>query len=187
VTAFTDAEPRATWRDQLQTVIGPALVGIGVGAVMGIVWWWIAPTERWIKGEDGLGPQQLTSPAWFAADGWFLILGVIAGLILTTLAWFWWRSRPIALVVGVLLGGSLLAAVAWALGGILGPPDPNGAASSLAVGATVDGSLGLRAMGVLAAPLVSALALLSLLLSTATIRPDEHLVVPDQSRETTAS
>jgi hypothetical protein len=167
--------------------MGSALVGIGLGVVMGIAWWWVTPTEQWVKIEGGVGPKQLTSSAWFAADGWFLILGVVAGLILTIATWWWWRSRPVALVIGVVVGASLLAVVAWALGGVLGPADPNIAAGSLAVGATVDGSLGLRAMGVLAAPLVSALALLSLALATSSVTADRYQAAPEPPVQTTAS
>jgi hypothetical protein len=160
--------------------MGTALTGIGLGAVMGVLWWWITPTEQWIKVDGGLGPAELSSPNWFAADGWFLVLGVVAGLVLTGISWVWARQHPVALVVGLLIGASLLSLVAWSVGGVLGPPDPNGAAASLAVGATVDGALGLRAMGVLAAPVVSALALVSLLLATASVSDSRSQSIPQE-------
>jgi hypothetical protein len=166
--------------------MGTALTGIGLGAVMGVLWWWITPTEQWIKVDGGLGAAELTSPNWFAADGWFLVLGVVAGLLLTGISWVWARRHPLALVVGLVIGASLLSVVAWSVGGVLGPPDPNVAAASVAVGSTVDGSLGLRALGVLAAPVISALALVSLLLATMSVSDGRAQVVPQQSVSPTA-
>ena len=158
-----------SWRGSLVTVLGTALTGLVLGAVTGVLWWWITPTEQWIKVDGGLGAAELSSPNWFAADGWFLVLGVLAGLLLTGISWVWARRNPIALVVGLLVGAALLSVVAWSVGGFLGPPDPNVAAASVAVGSTVEGSLGLRALGVLAAPVISALALVSLLLATMSV------------------
>jgi hypothetical protein len=162
------------------TILGTALSGIGLGAVMGVLWWWIAPTEQWVKVDGGLGAAELTSPTWFAADGWFLVLGLCAGLVLAGGSWIWARTQPVALVVGLVVGAALLSVVAWAVGGVLGPPDPNTVAAAVAVGSTVDGSLGLRAMGVLAAPMVSALALASLLLATTSVSDTRAQEAPDE-------
>jgi hypothetical protein len=171
---------KGSWRGGLVVVIGTALTGIGLGAVMGVIWWWITPTEMWIKVDGGLGAADLSSPTWFAADGWFLIIGVVFGLVLTGISWMWARQHPIALVTGLLLGAALLSVVAWSVGGVLGPPDPNVTATSVAVGATVDGSLGLRALGVLAAPVISALALVSLLLATTSVSDGRGQPVPQE-------
>jgi hypothetical protein len=151
---------------------------VALGVAMGVAWWALAPTEQWVKVEGGLGPQQLASSSWFGADGWFLVLGLVFGLILAALSWRWGKSRPVSTVVGVVVGAALLAVVAWSVGGLLGPPDPQAASTDVPVGATVEGSLGLRAMGVLAAPVVTALALLVLLLSLAPVREAESLTEP---------
>lgn len=169
-----------SWRGGLVTVMGTALTGLCLGAVMGVLWWWITPTEQWIKVDGGLGAAELSSPNWFAADGWFLVLGVVAGLLLTGISWVWARRHPVALVLGLLIGASLLSVVAWSVGGFLGPPDPNVAAASVAVGSTVDGSLGLRALGVLAAPVISALALVSLLLATMSVADPAAAAIPQE-------
>ena len=169
----------STPRSPQVVVIGTALSGIALGVLVGLLWWVITPTEQWIKLDGGLGAADLNSSAWFAADGWFLILGVAGGLVLTAVTWVWVRQNPISVVVGLIVGSALLAVVAWSLGGLLGPADPKDAAASLAVGATVDGSLGLRAMGVLAAPTVAAMALVALLIALAPVREDLQPAVPD--------
>jgi len=169
-----------TWRPGLGVAIGTALTGLALGVVMGAVWWWVTPTEQWIRIDGGLGAADLSASSWFAADGWFLILGVIAGLLLTGITWALFRTRPVALVIGIVLGAALLSLVAWSVGGVLGPPDATSVADSLPIGSNVDGSLGLRALGVLGAPAVSALALLALLIAVAPVTEDWQRQVPQQ-------
>lgn len=145
-----------------------ALVGVALGAVMGLIWWWVAPTEQWRVIKDGaLVPAEVGFNAWFAADGWFVVLGAIAGVLLTVISWRRGRRSPVALVVGVVVGGALLALTAWSLGGVLGPPDPKSIADTAALGSIVEGALGLRAFGVLCAPLLTALTTLALLVASA--------------------
>ena len=89
---------------------------------MGLVWWWVAPTEEWTVVEDGaLVPADLGFDAWFAADGWFLVLGVVAGVLLTLIS-----LAPRAPDAGCARSSgcssvaALLRLTAWALGGALG-------------------------------------------------------------------
>jgi hypothetical protein len=171
----------------LVVVAGTALTGIALGAVMGVLWWWVTPTERWVKLDGGLGAAELNTSSWFAADAWFLILGVVAGIGLAVISWRWARRAPVAMVLGIVVGSVLLAAVAWSLGGILGPPDPTVTAKSVAVGTTIEGSLGLRAVGVLGAPAVSALALVSLLLAMSKVADEPPLQGPDDVASLAAS
>ena len=72
----------------------------------------------------------------------------MANLIIT-----YWRDIPSQ--VAVKLGRKEEAA--RTLGGALGPPDPDTVAETAEVGTTVDGALGLRALGVLCAPALTAL------------------------------
>jgi len=85
-----------------------------------------------------------------------VLLGAVGGLILAVLAWLWLRHRPMVALMTLVLSGALLAVTAWWLGGLLGPSDPT--LGAIAVGETVSEPLGLRAMGVLVAPAVVAVA-----------------------------
>lgn len=160
-----------------------AVVGVALGAVIGLIWWWVAPTEQWRVAEGGaLVPSQIGFNAWFAADGLFLVLGAVAGIALTLISWRRGRRNPVALVVGVITGGALLALTAWSLGGVLGPPDPKSVADAAELGTTVEGALGLRALGVLCAPLLTALTTLALLVASAHVGdPSAKHVSPDVS------
>lgn len=177
-------------RKSVPVVAETAVVGIALGALMGLIWWWVAPTEEWRVVESGaLVPSEIGFNAWFAADGWFLVLGAIAGVLLTLISWRRGRGNPVALVVGVIAGGALLALTAWSVGGVLGPPDPTTVADTAELGATVEGALGLRAFGVLCAPLLTALTTLALLVASARVEeagtepasPAEGSWVPQQS------
>lgn len=172
-------------------VIETAVIGVVLGALMGVVWWWIAPTEQWTVVKPGVVfPADVGYNAWFAGDGWFLVLGAVSGVLLTVIGWRRGRRQPVALVIGVIVGAALLAVTAWTLGGALGPPDPETVAETAEVGTTLDGALGLRALGVLCAPALTALTLLALLVASARVEeaaaepsPNAGDVgVPQQSR-----
>ena len=167
-----------SWRPAAAIVIGVALVALALGVVMGALWWWITPYEQWVKLDGGFGAAQLSSPSWFAADGWFLILGAISGFALVVATWKFGGAHPIAWVVGIVIGSVLVAVVAWTLGGMLGPTEVDAAAASAAVGEVIDGSLGLRALGVLAAPAIASLAILAMLLSLAPVSDQRADGVP---------
>jgi hypothetical protein len=168
-------------RDGVLVVAETVVVGIVLGAVMALVWWWVAPTEEWTVVDGGLLPADLGFNDWFAADGWFLVLGAVAGVLLTLISWYRGRRNPVALVAGVVAGAGLLAATAWTLGGVLGPPDPESVVKTADLGTRIDGSLGLRAVGVLCAPALTALTLLALLVASA--RVEDPLVVPRPSAD----
>lgn len=174
-------------RGPLLVVAGIAVSGAVLGVVVGVLWWVMTPAEQWLVFDGGLGAADLNSPDWFAADAWFLILGVVGGLLLTVVSWFWARRDPVAAVLGLIVGSALLSVVAWSVGGVLGPPDPHEAAAGLAAGTGVEGSLGLRALGVLAAPAVSSLTLVALLLAMAPVREDAFAAVPDPKGESVPS
>jgi hypothetical protein len=170
-----------SWRPGAAVVIGVALISLALGAAMGVLWWWVTPSEQWVKLDGGFGAAQLSSPSWFAADGWFLILGVIAGAALVAATWRFGKRHPIALVVAIVIGSALVAFVAWTVGGMLGPPDVEAVAASAAVGEVIDGSIGLRALGVIAAPAVASLAILAMMLALAGVTDEQADWVPQKS------
>jgi hypothetical protein len=132
------------------------LSALALGALMSLIWWQVAPQPEFVVTKDGIYPDDFNNSSWFGADGWFLFLGAAAGLVLALLAWSWMRRRPMIALATLVLAGALLALTAWWLGGLLGPPDPS--QGDLAVGETVPEPLGLRALGVLFAPAVVAVA-----------------------------
>lgn len=159
-------------RSSSSVIAMTGLVAAALGVTMGVIWWWVAPTEQWVVVEGGLAPADPGYTGWFSADGWFLVLGAVAGVLLTAITWQRGRGRPVALVAGVVVGAGLVSLVAWAIGGFLGAPDPQTVAETAEAGTTVAGSLGIRATAVLLAPALTALTILALMLASARIDDD---------------
>lgn len=161
-------------RARLQIGAEGALVGIVLGVVLGVLWWLLTPAVKWTITSDGsVVPADIGHDDWFAADGWFLVLGLLTGIALTALLWTRGRSQPVPLAVAVAVGAALVSLTGWAVGGVLGPPDPASLVDTVPAGVTttVEGALSLRAPGVLLAPLVAALGLLGMLLASAAVAP----------------
>ena len=86
-----------------------------LGVLMGLAWAGLAPTPP-ASGTAGLDPYAATSEVFIAADGWFALLGLPAGLIHGILAVR--RRQPARIIVVTSLLGCL---VAWGVGVAIGP------------------------------------------------------------------
>lgn len=86
-----------------------------LGVLTGLAWAGLAPVPP-PSGTAGLDPYAATSEVFIAADGWFAVLGLPAGLIHGVVAVR--RRQPAWIVVGTSLLGSL---VAWGVGVAVGP------------------------------------------------------------------
>jgi len=125
-----------------------ALAGLPVG----LVWWLVTPLPRIAKRADGLyraGGEG--NEAAIAADGWFAVLAVIAGVVTALVVFVMSRPARVPPLIGLAVGGLLGAVVAWRFGVLLGPGDINSTARGFEVGARFDGPLDVSALGVLLA------------------------------------
>lgn len=124
------------------------------GIPLGVLWWLVAPRRAYAVTDSGAFAVVPESEAAIGADGWFLILTGVLGLIVAAAAWRWRGRRgplmPLALAVGSAVGGILT----WQTGALLGPGPSTAALHD--VGTVVLGPLGLRAYGALViAPFVA--------------------------------
>lgn len=150
------APPRAAGTRALRLLIvlvgGLAVVGVPVG----VVWWLVAPVAQLRIQKDGgffVDPQ----PQQFvAADAWFILLTGVVGLVAGLLTWWIAKDGGYAAVVGLALGATAGAAVAWGVGVWLGRVDL-AAAAKLPVGSLVDVPLRLGMHGALAIEPLAAL------------------------------
>lgn len=106
-----------------------------LGLVGAVLWWLLVDPALFTKaGNGGLGMGEAQLGKRFAADGWFVViaavLGLLSGSVLT-----WWRSRD-SLVTTVLLvvGSGVATALMVLVGRALGPADPQSLARSASVG-----------------------------------------------------
>lgn len=114
----------------------------------GMLWEWIAPAPTYVNlsGEVYLNNQD--SSEFIAADGWFLILGLLAGVLSAVLGYWRWRSN-LAVIVAMGLAAVPAAYIAREVGEAFGPAPIRQTALTLANGATIHGEITVGARGVL--------------------------------------
>jgi imidazolonepropionase-like amidohydrolase len=152
----------AGYRRDLSAAMIVLLASLPLGALMGLVWERVAPKAHWMVQGGGAVLSEVEQSDFVAADGWFAVLGAVAGLLCGTIAFVLFRGRTRTLPIGLAAGGILGSLVAWRLGQALGP-GPIGSHRGAPDGSTFDGPLDLRAEGVLLSwPIAALLAVLVL-------------------------
>ena len=132
------AGPRGTDRGALRrdavAVLGCLLV---LGVLCGVAWSLLVSPAEFTKLRNGASMSEVQLGRRFAADGLYVVLAGVAGLV-AGVALTWWRSRDPLLTSVLLVVGSALAAAAMALTGhLLGPGDTAAALAAVPVGAHV--------------------------------------------------
>jgi hypothetical protein len=131
---------RVAWVALATTVVVAVL-----GAPLGWLWTVVAPRVGYIKVDGGFVYADPEPEQAIAGDGWFLIIGVGAGLILAVLAWLLLRRyRGVAILFALTIGSLACAWLAWWLGHKIGLDQFHHAAAGLQVGDRINGPLGLR-------------------------------------------
>jgi hypothetical protein len=144
-----------------------AVIVAALGVPVGVLWWLVSPQTEVTVVAGGVTLSETAAQAFIAADGWFAILTLAAGIICgevvairggTGSAGGAGRVDGPVAAIGLVAGGALAALIAWRTGVFLGRvPDPIAASASAAVGTTLPVSLKLRATGVLLAWAIGAL------------------------------
>jgi hypothetical protein len=115
------------------------------GAGIGWLWAALAPRIAVIKAEQGFLYADSEPEQAVAGDGWFAILGAVAGLLFAVLAWYLLRRyRGPAILVGLTLGSLVGAVLAWWVGYKIGLAQFDQARGVAAIGARLNAPLGLR-------------------------------------------
>jgi len=119
-----------------------------VGAVVGLVWWWLAPVAQVRIESDGGYFVDPDPESYIASDMWFAGLSLVAGVLTGVLLWRYVRRSAVAGVVGMAAGGALGALLGAWLGARFGHVDP-ASVRGLPVGSVVHVSLDVQATAVL--------------------------------------
>lgn len=92
-------------------------LGLGLGALSGVAWWAVTdlPTYRLVTG-GGAVTSERGLAGYVAADAWFVVLGVVVGLLVGVLAWRWFGRAGWPVVVLAVLVGAAAGALCWAVG-----------------------------------------------------------------------
>jgi hypothetical protein len=134
------------------SVVGSMTAALAVAVLVavagaGIGWLWaeLAPRIAVIKAEQGFLYAEPEPEQAVAGDGWFAILGAVAGLLFAVLAWYLLRRyRGPAILVGLTLGSLVGAVLAWWVGYKIGLAQFDQARHAAAIGARLNAPLGLR-------------------------------------------
>lgn len=175
--------PEGSGTARLFARVRPAVLAVGAvllaAPYVGMLWERISPAPTYVNlgGEVYLNNQD--SSEFIAADGWFLFLGLVLGMVSAGLAY--WRWRGDLLVIVAMSGASVLASlIAREVGEAFGPAPIQQTALTLADGETIDGSITLASDGILFAwavgILLTYLSLIGGLERSADDEPDQ----PDQ-------
>lgn len=128
------------------------MVSALAGLPVALVWRAVAPLPRIIKRADGLyraGGEG--NEASIAADGWFAVLALLAGVLIALAVYLRTRPGRVVPLLALAAGGLIGAVVAWRVGVLLGPGPIEDTARGLDVGARFDAPLKVSALGVLLA------------------------------------
>ena len=113
-----------------------------VGVLAGVVWEWVwSPTigivvdHRWAP-TDALGLQHQ-----FSGTGWYVAVGVVAGLVAGVLVALVSDEVPLLTLVAVVVGAALGAWLMLRVGSALGPEDPARLATTAADGTRLPDNL----------------------------------------------
>lgn len=128
-----------------RSLVPAVLVGLvvtGFGALLGVVWAAIAPRLAVIKAEGGFLYAEAEPEQPVAADGWFAIIGAVAGVAFALLAWRLLRKyRGVGVLVGLTLGSLAGAFLAWYVGYKIGHAQFVAANNAAAVGDRLEAPL----------------------------------------------
>lgn len=136
-----------TWLRSRSTIFPVAAAAVAVlGAPLGWVWAALAPDVPVVVVQGGVAPTDTQPEEFFAADGWFVLLGAGFGLLAAVAVWILLRRfrGPAALVA--LTAGTIGAGIfAWWVGHRVGLSGYQSQALRAAAGTTLDRPPELRA------------------------------------------
>jgi hypothetical protein len=137
------------YRDDIRAglIVLTAVLILGIPA--GFVWHAVSPEVAVVRHGTGVFYADPEGSAFIAVDGWFAIIGAVAGALCAFVAFARFRRYGVATVLGLSGGGVLASVLAWQLGHLLGPEALADSARTATDGVPFAGPLELRAHGVL--------------------------------------
>ena len=128
-------------RSRLRDVVVDLTIVLGgmvlLGVLCGVLWWLLVDPPAFTKLRDGGVMREHDLSRQFSADGVYVVVATVAGLV-GGLLLTWWRSRDVLLTSVLLVVGAVLAAATMELTGqLLGPGDPGSTLAAVEVGSQV--------------------------------------------------
>lgn len=122
------------------------------GVLLGLLWLWLSTRVPLISDGKAVYFKNSEGEEAVGADGSFVLLALGFGVVAGAVVFLVHRRGGVPIVVGLAVGALLGSALAWKLGGWLGPgSDVAAHARAVGKGVTFDAPLQLRAKGALLA------------------------------------
>jgi len=118
------------------------------GAAGGLVWRSVTRTPSYQVTRDGAYLDESGLATVFNADGWFLVVGLVGGLMLGWVVATAYPDHGWRLVVGLLAVSAVACVTAYTVGRSLGPPDLGPRLEAASAGERILAPLRVRASGV---------------------------------------
>ncbi|MBV9821679.1 MAG: hypothetical protein JO144_05495, partial [Actinobacteria bacterium] len=134
----------------LWAAVAPAALLLGVAPYLGMLWEKLAPAPTYINLGGSIYLNNQDTDQFLADDTWFLVLGLLAGLIAGALG-YWRYRRGLPAMLGLTGAAMLGSLIARHVGVALGPPPIALAALGVPDGSTVHAMISLKAHAVLLA------------------------------------
>lgn len=127
---------------RVSVVLGVSIAALGVP--IGWLWAEVSPRVLAVRTDRGFAYADPAPEQAVAADGWFALLGLAAGLLVAAVAWVVLRRhRGVAVLVAITVGSAGAAYLAWWVGTTIGEHEFE-AVRNVAIGAQVQAPLELR-------------------------------------------
>jgi len=139
-------------RELLEAAVVAVAVAV-FGAVLGVLWFWLAPHVPLVGDVDEQGNwvvylKDTEGEQAVGVDGTFTLLALAFGAVSAFVVFLWRRRGGVPLVVGLAVGGLLGSLLAWRVGVWLGPSsDVLAHAKAAGKGVTFSAPLKLGAKG----------------------------------------
>jgi hypothetical protein len=105
------------WREDLWAFVGIVVGSVLLGAPAGLVWSAVAPRQAVQITDQGAQTDNfLSTKAFIGADGSYLMVMLVVGLLCGGLAWLFARRSGPFTVLALVLGGTLAALIAASVG-----------------------------------------------------------------------
>jgi hypothetical protein len=160
-----EVPPLRSWRRTALIVVLAGLAIAVLGAPLGVLWHFIAPTVPVVDaGGNGFVVNDPSPEEYIAADGWFTIIGFVFGLAVAIAGWLVLRKhRGPGLLLALTLGALAAAPVAWFAGRQIGRSAYESWRAAAATGQTYAAPPDLHSKGALLVPAFAAVIVLTLL------------------------
>lgn len=132
----------------LWVALAPAALLLGVAPYLGMLWEKVAPAPTYVNIGGSIYLNNQDTDQFIADDTWFLVLGLLAGLLAGALG-YWRYRRQLPAILGLTGAAMLGSLIAKHVGVAVGPPPIALAALGVADGATVHAMINVKAHAVL--------------------------------------